>query len=488
MLLLPYVYHALGSFRHVFSRNSTWIVFCLVVLAFIGASDHVGVSSLCRFWQMDEAGYHRLLHLFRSSAWSVGALTAHWSAFALEQQVGVFVDGRLILHGDHTYGVKDGRRMPGVVTLHQHSETQSKPSYFRGHHWGIVGMMVGSLKEAFCLPLAAQIHQGFAHLGTESAEEAKKETLGLRLVQQALDFSVRHGVPSTLVLDAFFSTGPVFALAASVWSRATRAPYLHIITRAKKSYVAYFPAPKPRRKKPGKPAKYGRKIKLTDVFTVYKREFIKARCSVYGKEEVISYKALNLLWKPIKERVRFIFAITSRGPIVLMCSDLSIDSLSAIALYCSRVRIETLISVIKGLLGGFEYRFWSKRLPLHSRKPRKNAELKKPRPEHTETVRKAWEASERFVMLCCVALGLLQLLALKFGDGVWSRFHGFLRTRNRSTPSERTVRQVLCGELHRDMHRVPCSAEMQQIRPPELGSSKSIQIGQGLPPDKALAG
>ncbi|EIM65366.1 hypothetical protein [Desulfobacter postgatei] len=26
---------------------------------------------------------------------------------------------------------------------HQHSETQSKPSYFRGHCWGAIGMLIG---------------------------------------------------------------------------------------------------------------------------------------------------------------------------------------------------------------------------------------------------------------------------------------------------------------------------------------------------------
>ena len=48
---------------------------------------------------------------------------------------------------------------------------------------------------------------------------------------------------------------------------------------------------------------------------------------------------LNLLWKPIKAPLRFVFAITSRGPIVLMCSDLESDPLMAIALYLSLSRL-----------------------------------------------------------------------------------------------------------------------------------------------------
>jgi hypothetical protein len=464
MLVLPYVYHALKSFRQVFSRHRTWILFCVAVLAFIGAPEVTGVSSLCRFWHMEESGYHALLHLFRSTAWGAGALMEHWSGFVVQQKAGVFVDGRLVMLGDHTYGVKDATRMPGVVTLHQDSETQSKPSYFRGHHWGVVGMLIGTLREAFCLPLAARIQQGFAHLQSAGTEEEPKETLGVQLVRLALDFALRHDMPSTLVLDAFFSTGPVFVLAASVYSLAIKQPYLHIITRAKKSYVAYFPAKQSRHKGPGRPPKYGDKLKLWDVFTRYKREFSRGRCNVYGREELISYKALNLLWEPIGGPLRFIFAISSRGPLVLMCSDLRIQPLTAVSLYCSRVRIETLFSMLKGLMGAFLYRFWSKGLPRHSRKPRKNSELKSPRAEGLHNVRGAWEACERFMMLGCVALGLMQLIALKFGDRVWDRFECFLRTRSRSLPSERTVREVLARELLKDIHGVAPSAEMQQIR------------------------
>ena len=47
--MLPYVYHALHTFRKVFTRHSTWLTFCVVVLGFLGATQIDGVSSLCRF-------------------------------------------------------------------------------------------------------------------------------------------------------------------------------------------------------------------------------------------------------------------------------------------------------------------------------------------------------------------------------------------------------------------------------------------------------
>jgi hypothetical protein len=61
--------------------------------------------------------------------------------------------------------------------------------------------------------------------------------------------------------------------------------------------------------------------------------------------------------------IHFVFAVTSRGPIVLMCSDLGQDPLIALQLYCIRTRIETMFDMLKNLIGAFNYRFWSKQLP-----------------------------------------------------------------------------------------------------------------------------
>ena len=110
--------------------------------------------------------------------------------------------------------------------------------------------------------------------------------------------------------------------------------------------------------------------------------------------------------------------------------------------------------MLKSVLGAFAYRFWSKRLPRHSRNPRKNATLKAPPKEHLESVRRTWQACERFVMLGCIAVGLLQLVALKFPDQVWDGFRMFLRTRSRTLPSERTVKAVLGQELARHFRHV----------------------------------
>ncbi len=130
--------------------------------------------------------------------------------------------------------------MQGVVTIHQESETQSKPSYFCGQCWGALGIVVGSFVASFCPPLGLRIHQGWQPLGHEDDKPSGSETLAYHLVLMALDCVLDQDQPSVLVLDAFLSVASVFALANSVWLVKLKAPYLMLIIRAKKELCRLF--------------------------------------------------------------------------------------------------------------------------------------------------------------------------------------------------------------------------------------------------------
>ena len=62
--MLSYVYHALESFQDHFSRQRTWLIFCAIIFCFMGATEMIGVTSICRFWLQGERGYMSLLHFF----------------------------------------------------------------------------------------------------------------------------------------------------------------------------------------------------------------------------------------------------------------------------------------------------------------------------------------------------------------------------------------------------------------------------------------
>ena len=105
--MLGYVYHGLEHFQSVFSRQRSGLLFSAVVLSFLAAPEMIGVTSMCRFWQVDERGYYSLLHFFRSKAYGYGELLAAWQRYVLSQGVAVELQGRCVLLGDHTHVVKD---------------------------------------------------------------------------------------------------------------------------------------------------------------------------------------------------------------------------------------------------------------------------------------------------------------------------------------------------------------------------------------------
>lgn len=472
--MLEYLYDSLGSFRKVFSRRRTWLLFVLVILGFIGSSEMHGVTSFCRFWLLESSGYHKLLGFFRSTAWSLPQLWEHWFAFVRSQNQTLSSQGRAVLIGDHTYVSKEGRRIPGVVTLHQESETQSKPSYFRGQCWGALALVVGGVVNPFALPLMFQMHQGLAHLGQDSEDSL---TLAERRVRMAIDFALKTGQPVVLTLDAYFAVKTVFQMAQSVYSIELHEPLVEIIVKAKKNDVGYYPADPAEYKGRGRPSKYGEEIHLREVFD-HPHLFQVVTARIYGKIEPVPLLCLDLLWAPTGGLIRFVFAVTSRGPIVLMCSHLQQDPLAAIELYCLRTRIETMFGMIKNLLNVFQCHFWSKKMPKQSRKPKSNKMLQTPKIDDLKTVQACWNAIEGFVNLGAISLGLLQLMALRFPHQIWNRFDGFLRTRSRNIPSERTTKMGVAHLLVQDFLNLAPRAIIREIRTTILKGKMELKLAQ----------
>lgn len=228
--------------------------------------------------------------------------------------------------------------------------------------------------------------------------------------------------------------------------------------------MAYFEAEQPRKRGPGRPRQYGEKVKLFELFD-HPYYFSNVECTIYGKVEMVSIASFDLLWKPTAGLIRFVLAVTKRGPIVLMCNDLNQNPVSALELYCARVRIETMFDMLKNLMGVFNYRFWTKSLERHSRKPRKNKFLKKPvTSRQMANVRRCFAAYERFVMIGAIALGLLQLISVKYEISVWKKFKGFLRTRSRKLSSEKTVKLVIVDLLIRDIFSFATGAVIRGIQ------------------------
>ena len=274
-----------------------------------------------------------------------------------------------------------------------------------------------------------------------------------------------------LVLDAFFSVGPVFRAAAESNGR------LHILTRAKKNIVAYRLPPPHRAHRRGRRRVYGQKLKLMNLFDTRPGDFLSAKALVYQQQETVRYLVLDLIWKPAKGLVRFILIETSRGRLILMSSDLTLGALQALSLYTARVRIESLFASVKNLLGGLAYHFWSKYLAPASRRPTRGTH---PAPVSSRPVRTAntLAAIEKFMALHLIVLGTLQLLAATCADAVREQARCWLRTPSGSVPSDFVSRTALANLLYADMRGLGKNPVTESIRrkqtPPQESCDKTL--------------
>ena len=435
--------------RPAFSRRATYCWFVMVFIGLIMRSDTYGVSSIIRALALMPEHYTGLLHFFHSTAWNVEGIMTIWWQWLVKKRVAHCTNDRLVLVGDHTKTPKDGRKMPAVTTLHQDSETGSKPSYFRGHHWGCIGILIRACDKYFCVPLWASIQEGLTHLAESDPMRHVPKTV--QIVEMARRTASSMEKQAYLVLDAYFAVGPVFLAAAARLNGISH--FIHILVRAKKNVVAFGKPPKkdPHKRGPGK--KYGKKIKLMDLFDstaqCYKFQTIKA--DIYGQKESVRYLTLNLLWKPIKGMLRFILVETSRGRIILMTSDLNLDPITAIQLYCRRVSIETMFDTLKNTLGAMSYHFWSHYLSRASRKPKKN----KDRQQNSTDIEKTnntLAAIEKFVNVQLLILGMLQLIAKQFPNEVKAKANCWLRTVSSNAPSEFVTRTALANMLKNNLY------------------------------------
>lgn len=263
-----------------------------------------------------------------------------------------------------------------------------------------------------------------------------------------------------VVLDAYFSVGPVF-LVLKETVRESGQRLAHIVTRAKSNIVAYEDPP-PRTGRPGAPKKYGPKLKLLELFEQRADSFQKATVDIYGNDKTIHYLCLDLLWRPIKERLRFVLVIDGSETFILMCSDLTLSPEDIITAYSYRFKIEVNFKVVKHVIGAFFCHFWTSVWPdIGSENQSDLSSCSSPRDKKliTETM----NAIEGFVNFGCIATGILQILSLNFQETIWNQYNGWLRTITSPFPSEETVKYVVQEEFFHNFYTFKYTAIYQII-------------------------
>ncbi len=274
-----------------------------------------------------------------------------------------------------------------------------------------------------------------------------------------------------VILDAYFAVGPVFMVIKQA-VRESGQRLAHITTRAKSNVVAYEEPP-PRTGRPGAPKKYGAKLKLIELFEERANFFQKATIDIYGNYKTIHYLCLDLLWKPIKEKLRFVLVIDGSETFILMCSDLTLPPEDIITAYSYRFKIEVNFKVVKHVIGAFFCHFWTSVWPDIENKNQSDLSSCT-NPREKKLITETMNAIEGFVNFGCIATGILQILSLNFHETIWNQYNGWLRTITSPFPSEETVKYVVQEEFFHNFNSFKYTA-IYQIIMSKIKKTKDIK-------------
>lgn len=433
MMLWLQWWSGVRELRPAFSRESTFLWFCVALVAISVRNDRAGVTSYVRCLGLHKCGYTSLLNMFHSRAVDLNKLSATWTSIVIKICVSYLyqVNGRIVCIGDGIKIAKEGKKMPAVKKLHQESQTNSKPTYIMGHSCQSIALLAGRFSYFFAIPLVSRIHEGLIFPKT------KKTTLLDKMAVMLQSLNLSH--PAYLVADAYYASGKLI--------KTLRVQDVHLVTRARSNAVAYKPAKAAAASRRGRPQVYGDKVKLKNRFKSSK--FIQADSPVYGEKGLtLEYYTVDLLWHPVGEVVRFVLVKhPKRGSIILMTTDGSLEAIDIIRLYGLRFKIEVSFKHAVHTLGTYAYHFWMKSMTAISRQ-QGNQSLVNKSPEYINQVNNKMRAYQTHIQLGTIAQGLVVMLSLLQSEHVWHSFGSWLRTiRKDVLPSEAVTTMALRNSL-----------------------------------------
>jgi hypothetical protein len=412
-----------------FSRKKTFFWFVIILIGFTVKFDSIGVTSLARGAGVLPCYYTCMLNFFSSTAVSLNGLTSLWVSVVFRNFNGIVrINGRCIIAGDGIKIGKEGKKMPGVKWLHQESESNSKAEHIMGHSIQALSVLASCLGTCFAIPLAGRIHEGIRY------HYKDKRTLLDKMAGLLIGLSISEAC--YLVVDKYYCSGR--------FMKQLVANNIHIVTMMKHGAVAYLLPDQKQKKRRGRPLKYGKKIKLFDLFK-QSLPFIKMPLSGNPGAE-IEYHAVQLFWKPLGSLAMFVLTRHPiKGNAIVMSTDLTADPASFIKIYGLRFKIEVLFKSAVHTIGVFLYRFWLKKMASKKRGSGDQC-LQFAERRFKDSVAKKIHAYHLFMQIGFIAQGLMQYLSMHCYQVVWKHFGTWLRTiRPNTLPSEMVVALAMTG-------------------------------------------
>lgn len=418
---------AFFALRTAFSRQTTYSWAMIICAGMLVRDDILGVSSIIRALGLAPKYYHSILRTFHSQAVNLDKLLELWIQLCMRIFQPMHINGFVILIADGIKVGKEGKKMPAVRSLHQESSSNAKAEFIMGHYIQAISLAVISpLKKISAVPLVAQIHDGIV-----KSNRCKKTAID-KLAALLNQVSALANHPVMVVADAYYAAKTMITPLVACGN--------HLITRVQHNAVAYIPAKRPPPGKKGRPAKYGAKIVLKDLFKIFD--------VVADQGDECRYYCIDLVWRPVKTLVRFVLVEhETKGRYILLTTKLDLVPTLVIKLYRARWLIETGFKHALRIIGTYAYHFWMKAMdPI--KRGSKNQYLHRCSKIYRDQVANKLNVFHVHIMFGCIAQGLAIHLAVNFRQQVWDSFTGWYRTLRKSgEPSELVVSKALQSEL-----------------------------------------
>ena len=196
------------AFSPCFSRKAAFYWFIVVVFGLIVRLDFHGVTSFVRWLALEPDYYETLLRFFKASSWRLAEIQRRWANIIQKWCSLITLNGYLLMVGDGIKVSKEAKKMPGVKRLYQESENLGKSPFIFGRHFGVVGLLAGTAKSLFCIPVMTEIHEEVEKLRAFQGKqppvvEGEEKVTNVTLMLSLADSLTRHLTrPCMLILDA----------------------------------------------------------------------------------------------------------------------------------------------------------------------------------------------------------------------------------------------------------------------------------------------
>lgn len=183
--------------------------------------------------------------------------------------------------------------------------------------------------------------------------------------------------------------------------------------------------------------------------------FTSAELPMYGGNKEARYQSWIYLWgQKLYQPLRFVLVEYEAKQVILVSTDLTMSAEDIIIAYACRFKIETMFREFKQQFGGLFYHFWTKAVPKLDRYRRKNSpdplSLVKDTGERARIIR-TLKATEGYVLLASIAMGIIQMLCLNYGDKLSVSSFRYLRTSSQQVMAEASMIKYLGRNLFRFM-------------------------------------